>query len=60
MEEDLILGQNRRVNFIKQWRHKFQTHFYEVRNKQDAIFTKALQDVLPFLIAKAIIIALDD
>lgn len=42
MEEDLILGQSRRIRFIKYWRHKFQNHFYELRNKQDKLFTKAL------------------
>lgn len=28
LSEDLRLGHDRRISFIKYWRHKFQTHFY--------------------------------
>ena len=33
VEKDLKVGQSRRIEFIKYWRHKFQNHFYEARHK---------------------------
>lgn len=57
LEEDMKLGQERRVQFIKYWRHKFQLHMYETRQGYERFLTKQVQDTLPFVLGKAIILA---
>ena len=60
LEADIAKGKSRRIAFVKYWRHKFQNHLYEVRNRYDKLFTKTLQEVLPFLIGRAIIVAFEE
>lgn len=59
VEDDLMVGSARRIQFIKYWRHKFQTHLYEARHKRSEHFTRQLQESLPFIIGKAIMISFE-
>lgn len=58
--KDLELGQERRVSLIKYWTSKFQTHIFDARKRNSKLFTSQLQDILPFVIAKAIILGFED
>ena len=60
IQQDKKIGLLRRVGFIKYWRSKYETHIFEARQRNSKIFTKQLQDILPFIIGKAIIIGFED
>ena len=60
LEQDTLLGQSRRISFIKYWRLKFHDHLYDVRNRCDKLFTKCVQDVIPYVFGRAIILGFEE
>ena len=60
IEQDLGVARQRRVEFIKQWRAKFQHYFMTLRREKAKLMTYKVQEAIPFIFGTAIALAYEE